>query len=162
MKKALFYTFLSVLGVTAVVTLLGITQYLQIQEGYLDKLFYMLIAELIAPVIVLFTKTKFFDDATQDALQIEVPKLSVVIIPKESFSRKGDPHKCTVRVYSLESDEEREINIIPKRRNGYLSAFLEKVSEHELIKVSVSNSSDEQWESEYFKPSETKAEMVKI
>ncbi len=162
MKQALFYMFLFVFGATAVVTLLGITQLLQIQEGYLDQLFYLLIAESIAPVIVLFKKTDFFGVTTQDAQQIEDSRISVVLLPKQSFPRAADPHECTVSVYNQESDDEREIAITPIRINGHLSAFLETISVDDLIKVSVRNSQNQLWESEYFKPSVAKAEMVKI
>jgi hypothetical protein len=162
MKQALFYMFLFVFGATAAVTLLGLTQMIPIQQGYLDKLFYLLIAESITPVIALFKKTDFFGVTPQDALQIEDTRLSVVLLPKESFPRSGDPHQCTVRIYSQESDNEREVTISPKRANGYLSTFLETISENELITVSVRNSQNELWESEYFNPSVAKAEMVKI
>lgn len=162
MKQALFYMFLFVFGATAVVTLLGLTQMLPIKEGYLDKLFYLLIAESIAPVITLFKKTDFFGVTPQDARQIKDSRLSVVLLPKDSFPRSKDPHQCTFRVYNQESDDEREVTITPKRANGYLSAFLETISENELITASVQNSQDELWESEYFNPSVAKAEMVKI
>lgn len=162
MKQALFYMFLAVFGATAVITLLGITEYLPMREGYLDKLFYLLIAEAVAPVIALFRDTDFFGVVTPDAEQTKDSKLSVVLLPKGSFPRAGDPHECTVCIYNQNLDEEREISITPIRANGYLSAFLETMSGQDLIKVSVRNSQDEVWESEYFEPSVAKAEMVKI
>lgn len=162
MKQALFYTFLCVFGATAAITLLGITQVLPVKEGYLDKLFYLLIAESIAPVIALFKKTDFFGVTAPNDQQVKDNRLSIVLLPKESFPRSGDPHQCTVRFYNQESDDEKEVTITPKRANGYLSAFFEKISEDELITVSVRNSQNEAWESEYFDPSVAKAEMVKI
>jgi hypothetical protein len=162
MKQALFYMFLFVFGATAVVTLLGLTQILPIHDGYLEKLFYLLIAEAIAPVITLFKKTDFFGVTSQGTQQIKDSRLSVVLLPKESFPRSKDPHQCTFRVYNQESDEEREVTCTPKRANGYLSAFLETISENELITARAQNSKDELWESEYFNPSVAKAEMVKI
>jgi hypothetical protein len=60
MKQALFGTFLVVFGATALVTLLGIAGPLSIREEYLNKLFYLLIVEVIASVVALFKKTDFF------------------------------------------------------------------------------------------------------
>jgi hypothetical protein len=62
MKQALYWTFLSVFGATALVTLLGITGLLTIDKEYLSKLFYLLILEVIATVITLFKRTTFFGD----------------------------------------------------------------------------------------------------
>lgn len=156
MKKALFYTFLFVFFSTAIVTLLGIIGILQIDKEYLTKLFYALIVESIAPVIALFKKTEFFaDDADKN-------RLNVVLLPKEAFGRDGDPHTCTIAVYNKESDEEREMEVVLKRENGYLCAYLDGIREDELIKVNVRNLKTEDWESQYFSPSIAKAEMERI
>ena len=160
MKQALFYTFLVVFGATALITLLGITGVLSIEEGYLDKLFYLLIAEAVAPVIALFKKTNFFDSETEGQSQAGSSKISVVLLPKESFPTSGDPHECSICVYDHATDEEREMQVTPIRVNGYLSTYLEAVEEHELIKVRVCNSNNQIWESEYFSPSIAKAEMA--
>jgi hypothetical protein len=112
MKKALFYTFLAVFSATALVTLFGIIGVLQIDREYLTKLFYALIVESIAPVIALFKRTEFFENAT------DKNKLNVLLLPKEDFGRDGDPHMCTIEVYNKETDEEREIEVPPKRENG--------------------------------------------
>lgn len=161
MKKALFYTFLFVFASTAVVTLLGIIGIFQIKEVYLSKLFYALIVESIAPVIVLFRKTDFFADSSGNT-DSRNNRLNVVLLPKESFARDGDPHICEITIYNQESDEEREVQVKPKRANGYLSAYLDEIKEEELIKVKVVNSRSEIWESQYFSPSIAKAEMEKI
>lgn len=156
MKKALFYTFLAVFSATALVTLLGLVGVLQIDEAYLTKLFYALIVESITPVIALFKKVEFFENST------DKNKLNVVLLPKEEFGRDGDPHMCTIAVYNKETDEEREIDITPKRENGYLCAYIDGINEDELIKVGVKNTKTEGWESQYFSPSIAKAEMDKI
>lgn len=64
MKKIFFYAFLFIFVLTAVVTLLGITQLIVIKEVYLSKLFYSLIIELVGVVILLFTKARFFEYET--------------------------------------------------------------------------------------------------
>jgi len=72
MKQALFGTFLVVFGATALVTLLGIAGPLSIREEYLNKLFYLLIVEVIASVVALFKKTDFFGNQPALAAQQEL------------------------------------------------------------------------------------------
>ncbi|MES2307439.1 MAG: hypothetical protein V4507_01135 [Verrucomicrobiota bacterium] len=62
MKKALFYTFLIQFFIVFVITILGLIQMVHIKEGYLDKLFYFFIVELIAAVISIFKKADFFPE----------------------------------------------------------------------------------------------------
>ena len=54
--KVLFYVFTFIFVATAIITLLGIagSQYVTIKSGYLDKLFYSLIVEVIGGIIALF------------------------------------------------------------------------------------------------------------
>jgi len=54
--KVLFFVFISIFVVTAIITLLGITGsgYVTIKEGYLNKLFYSLIVEVIGGIVALF------------------------------------------------------------------------------------------------------------
>ncbi len=68
MKNLLFYVFLTVFAITALVTLLGITQVITIKEVYLNKLFYALLLELIVPVITLFKNTEFFVKSATDKI----------------------------------------------------------------------------------------------
>jgi len=58
-KQILYYVFISVFVATALVTLLGITQVVQINDFYLKGLFGALLIELIGCVISLFRKTEF-------------------------------------------------------------------------------------------------------
>lgn len=162
MKKILFFTFLGVFCATVAIALLGITGQLQIDEFYLRKLFYLVIAESVVPVIGLFKKTDFFGDEGEQVAGGAAAKVSVVMLPKESFPRSLDPHQCKVSIYNSLTDEEKEMKLSPLRSNGHLSTFLDSVGEDELIKVAVRNSNDEAWESDYFKPSLAKAEMVKL
>jgi hypothetical protein len=156
MKKTLFYTFVFVFGATATVTLLGLTPFLEVKEPYLERLFMLLVAEAVAPVIALFRKTDFFGDEGSGT-----SKINVVLLPKDSFIKNQDPHQCTVKIYNQETDEETEVLTSAKRVNGYLSFYLSSVLEQEMIKVHIINSSNESWESEYFSPSVAKAEMEK-
>ncbi|MCG7996603.1 MAG: hypothetical protein JAZ06_14400 [Candidatus Thiodiazotropha taylori] len=162
MKKTLFYTFLSVFIVTAIVTVLGIAGALEIKEEYLSKLFYALIVESIAPIITLFTKTDFFSDEKPSETSATRNRKSIVFLPKEVFKRSGDPHTCSITVYNQETDEENEFTVEPKRANGYLNAYIDYINEDQLIKVRVHNSKNEVWESQYFSPNIAKAEMELI
>jgi SAM-dependent methyltransferase len=62
MKKHLFYTFLSVFLVTALITILGVTKTIVIEEFYLKGLFGALIIELIGALVGLFKNTDFFPE----------------------------------------------------------------------------------------------------
>ena len=61
MKRHLFYTFLTIFGLTAVVTLLGITRVIVIEEFYLKGLFGAFIVELAGAVVALYRKAEFFE-----------------------------------------------------------------------------------------------------
>lgn len=161
MKKTLFYTFISVFGATALITLLGLINAITIAPEYLEKLFYLLIAETVVPVIALFKKTSFFEEENINTREKNGSKMNVVMLPPESFPRKSDPHRCTITILNTDTDEERKISPSPKRANGYLSIYLDALSEKELIKVHLINSLDETWVSEYFSPNIAKAEMEK-
>lgn len=162
MKKTLFFTFILLFVATATITLLGLINLINIDSEYLEKLFYLLIVEVISPVIVLFKTTDFFDGNPVKNNEPEDSKISVVMLPKTSFPRKSDPHNCTVTIFNQDTDEERHIKTTPKRANGHLSMFLGSISDQELIKIHLVNTSNESWESEYFNPSVAKAEMEKI
>jgi len=155
MKKALFFTFLAVFAATAAITLLGITGVVTIEENYLSKLFYSLIVEAIGPVIILFRRADFFSESN-------TKRLIVYLEPKDSFGRSGDPYQCIVAIYNMNRDSERERKIKPKRTNGRLVLYLEDIADKEMIKVRVVNSKEELWESEYFNPNETNADMERL
>ena len=159
-KDLLFYTVLVIFAATAVVTLLGITDVLPIRENYLSKLFYILICESVVSVVAVFKRARFFSPepkSTPD--ETKKNRINLVLLPKETFARDGDPHTCRISIYNPESDEEREFPLALKRANGYLCAFLDVIDEAELIEVAATNCRNESWQSEYFSPSVTKAEM---
>lgn len=69
MQQALFFSMLGIFIATAVITLLGITKKINIHREYLKPLFSSLILELVAAVILLFTKTSFFSPSAEDFLK---------------------------------------------------------------------------------------------
>ena len=60
MKTHLFYTFLVIFAATAVVTLLGVTGVIAIQDGYLTALVGAFLIELAGAVIAIFKGADFF------------------------------------------------------------------------------------------------------
>lgn len=62
MKEALFYTFLGIFVVTAIVTLLGVTNKITIKDRFLNALFASLLIELVVAMIALFKSADFFGD----------------------------------------------------------------------------------------------------
>jgi hypothetical protein len=60
MRRALFYTFLAIFVLTALVTLLGIMGVVRIEDFYLKGLFGALLLELVGAIIGLFRGTDFF------------------------------------------------------------------------------------------------------
>jgi hypothetical protein len=65
MKEALFFSFLGIFVITAVVTLLGVAQRIRIERRYLNSLFAALLIELCGAVIGLFKVTDFFPKTTE-------------------------------------------------------------------------------------------------
>lgn len=52
--KVLFFVFMSIFSLTALVTIFGMIGYLNIKQGYLDKLVYSLITEIVGTIVALF------------------------------------------------------------------------------------------------------------
>lgn len=53
--KVLFYLFVGIFAITAIITLLGIIKVINIEHEFLYKLFYGLIIEVVASIVNLFT-----------------------------------------------------------------------------------------------------------
>lgn len=62
-REALFYSVISIFLITAIVTLLGVTEIIPIKSKYLTVLFSALIIELIGAVLGLFKATDWFGKA---------------------------------------------------------------------------------------------------
>ncbi len=69
MEKVLFWTFIGIFSITAIITLLGITGVLKsIKERYLNVLFTSLILEVVAAVLILFKSTDFSSEVNYSSL----------------------------------------------------------------------------------------------
>ncbi|KAA3635327.1 MAG: hypothetical protein DWQ02_10060 [Bacteroidetes bacterium] len=69
MEKVLFWTFIGIFSITAIITLLGITGVLKsIKERYLNVLFTSLILEVVAAVLILFKSTDFSSETNYSSL----------------------------------------------------------------------------------------------
>lgn len=72
MKEVLFWIFIAIFSVTAIITLLGITGVIRtIKENYLNALFTALILEVVAAVILLFQNTDFLTGPVEDGPCLE-------------------------------------------------------------------------------------------
>jgi hypothetical protein len=69
--KVLFYVFVVIFSVTALITLLGIIGYVDIKTGYLDKLFYSLIVEVVGGIVALF-KTEILNKPKKVKLRFDI------------------------------------------------------------------------------------------
>ena len=90
MKEALFWIFIAIFSLTAIITLLGITGVIKtIKDNYLNALFTALILEVIAAVVLLFQNTDFLTGSESDG-----PCLEEVITRSglsEQASEAADP-----------------------------------------------------------------------
>lgn len=78
MKAHLFYTFLLIFIATAIITLLGITKVIFIEEFYLHGLFVSLIIELVGAVIGISKKADFFGESGKLEVTVqEAPHLKI-------------------------------------------------------------------------------------
>ncbi|MCI4650377.1 hypothetical protein [Phaeodactylibacter sp.] len=72
MKEALFWIFIIIFSLTAIITLLGITGVIKtIKENYLNALFTALILEVVAAVVLLFQNTDFLTGPVADGPCLE-------------------------------------------------------------------------------------------
>ncbi|GEM_PF-1374875 len=72
MKEALFWIFIIIFSLTAIITLLGITGVIKtIKENYLNALFTALILEVVAAVVLLFQNTDFLTSPVADGPCLE-------------------------------------------------------------------------------------------
>ena len=69
MKKALFYLFLAIFGITAIVTVLGITGFVTVKDAYLTPLFWSLLIEVIGAIIAIYRRADFLSDGLERDLQ---------------------------------------------------------------------------------------------
>ncbi len=152
----LFSTFLLVYFATAVVTIYGVLN--KGSVDYMDVLVPAVLVETVVAIIAVF-KTLSGDLAGGDE---QKNKMNVVMLPPGDFQRSSDPHRCEITILDSETGEQtcKETNTV--RSAGYLSTFIDGLKAEDLIQVRVVNKADEQWESDYFSPALTKAELVKI
>lgn len=110
MKRVLFYCFLFIFLITAFVTLGGITKLLPMEREYLDKLFYMLILEVVGGVTGLFLTT--FKTGTEE----KIADLKIQLVFPEPVDL-ANPAKFKVNYILTESD--MSIDEIEGERRAY-------------------------------------------
>ena len=82
MKAHLFYTILFLFIITAIVTILGITKVIIIDEFYLKGLFASLLLELVGAVIGLYQKADFFEDGSSKKNSMENEEIKIYSVNK--------------------------------------------------------------------------------
>lgn len=110
MDDALFFTFLAIFGGTAVVTLLGITKRIDIDELYLKPLFGSLLIEVVGAVIMLFTVTDFFGKSAEAFIH-DLPGEVRARTPEEASHRIAAMSKELARIKNTLPAEVRDENI---------------------------------------------------
>lgn len=114
MKHWLFATFLLIFASTAAITVLGIINIVQIKDGYLDKLFYMLIAECIGSVVALYKRTDFFGEKVRENENRSLESSPMVMSPPqvETKTKTETPNSVakTERVFSSLKEYKDRLN----------------------------------------------------
>jgi hypothetical protein len=111
MKRHLFYTFLIVFGLTAVITILGILNVVTIGEFYLKGLFSALLIELVGAVVGIYRKTDFFnqtDSAMRDRDDENAQRVSM-------SNTSGIPDPAAYGVTITQPEPNKAITVIDVR-----------------------------------------------
>lgn len=99
-KDILFYTFLSIFIVTAIITFLGVLNLVQIKEGYLDTLFGVVLCESVGVVIALFRNANFFENQ-KPILCSETIMPSATREPKHEICMSTVEEKASLRTQKI-------------------------------------------------------------
>jgi hypothetical protein len=97
MKKqdVLFYTFLSIFALAAVITLLGILECVKIKSGYLNALVSIFVVELAGAVIALFKKANFVSDEEPCNIKEPIPRQALLsALPAKIPKTKVHPQRA--------------------------------------------------------------------
>jgi hypothetical protein len=94
MKRNFFYVFLGIFALTAIVTLLGVTRLIVIDDFSLKSLFGSLLLELVTTMIVLFRSTKFFEESLYTNVDEYIPSTDAARVLQTLFlhQEKMDPN----------------------------------------------------------------------
>ena len=129
MLYALFFTFLAIFVATALVTLLGITKRIDVEEKFLRPLFTTLILEVVGAVISLFLAANFFGTSAlefMESLPIELRATNVAdagarirsfVMDCQEDSRtvvrlEGSLNEMNTRIRDLEEYDELRGNVL--------------------------------------------------
>jgi hypothetical protein len=133
MKQHLFYTFLGIFIATAVVTLLGITKVISIDDKYLTPLFSALLIELIGAVIAMYRGVNFFEETEGSPVGVNQPvKTPVLFHNAPTLSSKISSNNQNHQALDLEeyftrldnlSERHRERTTLKNETNGKLVHF---------------------------------------
>jgi hypothetical protein len=151
MKKVVIIVFLCIFVLTAILTLSGIANWIDIKPGYLDKLFYALIIEVISGVIVFF----------KDAISSKTLNVKVYLTAKPiNFDRK-EIYKGEYVVKNVNTGESKIFTAEPywHAEAGYLTVQVKDVGENDYLDIKITDSNNKIWKSGYFHSLSPKAEL---
>ena len=139
--KILFIVFISIFTVTAIITLLGITNLIKgIREKYLTPLFTALILEVVAAVILLFKNQDFSDQKTiPDILYQESSVIKSDFVEQDCYNfirliNKGE------KLDSILKEKDKEIELLDHKLNELsadtLKNFYYYIQQIEKLRIS--------------------------
>jgi hypothetical protein len=115
----LFIVFIAIFVCTAIITLLGIIGRVKIQKGFLNKLFYCLIVELIGAVIGLFYATFL----TREVYEYEVWNVYGEVAFEDS-NTQDNLHEIVIQTHPppepVKSDGKFDLILVAKRQKSGL------------------------------------------
>lgn len=150
MQQVLFYTILSIFVATAVLTLLGISKRIEIDEKYLNGLYKALLLELVAAVLFLFTSTDFFNQPglhanTMDADSVAyAAKLDECSQFKSTLSSQNPSYETLLAQRDNLNSELASLQMNTARAND-LKKELEKLEKSFFVKMAHLNSEIAAW-----------------
>ena len=150
MQQALFYTILSIFIATAVLTLLGISKKIEIEDKYLNGLYKALLLELVAAVLYLFASTDFFNQSgnTKDLLNTEssecIEKLEECSQIKSILSAQNPSYEVLL---TQVDDLEKELKSLQENNDTSkeLKKRLAKLEKSFFVKMAHLNSEIADW-----------------
>jgi hypothetical protein len=117
MRRHLFYAFLWMWGITAIITVLGLLELVKIREGYFAPLFGLFVTESAGAVVAVFKRAFFVGDDADPAPQLPptkpVPSLPAPERPRDKNTqdaRRPDVEE-KILVYLSEKGRTRAGNI---------------------------------------------------
>lgn len=151
MKKTVVVIFLCIFVLTAILTLSGIANWIDIKSGYLDKLFYALIIEVVSGVVVFF----------RDAISSKTLNVKVYLTAKPTNFNKQEKYTGEYVVKNGNTGDSKKFTAEPywHAEAGYLTILVKNVGEDDYLDIKITDSNNKTLSSGYFHSLSPKAEL---